>query len=63
MIYYPIPHHHQEAFRSMSRCSCDIEVTEKLCASLILLPVHKEKTIKVQGEFIKGAMEFFNKNL
>jgi dTDP-4-amino-4,6-dideoxygalactose transaminase len=59
MIYYPIPLHHQEAFRSISRCSEDLSVTERLCASVISLPIHTEMTTEVQDEIIQGVTEFF----
>jgi dTDP-4-amino-4,6-dideoxygalactose transaminase len=59
MIYYPIPLHHQKAFRSISRCSEDLAVTERLCASVISLPIHTEMTTKVQDEIIQGVTEFF----
>jgi dTDP-4-amino-4,6-dideoxygalactose transaminase len=59
MIYYPIPLHHQEAFRSISRCFVDLSVTERLCASVISLPIHTEMTTEVQDEIIQGVTEFF----
>jgi UDP-2-acetamido-2-deoxy-ribo-hexuluronate aminotransferase len=59
MIYYPIPLHHQEAFRSISRYSDDLSVTERLCASVISLPIHTEMTTEIQDEIIKGFIEFF----
>lgn len=63
MIYYPIPLHHQEAFRSISRCSEDLSVTERLCASVISLPIHTEMTTEVQDEIIQGVIEFFKNKL
>lgn len=59
MIYYPIPLHHQEAFSSVSRCSVDLSVTERLCASVISLPIHTEMTTEVQDEIIQGVTGFF----
>lgn len=59
MIYYPIPLHHQEAFRSISRCSENLAVTERLCASVVSLPIHTEMTYEVQDEIIQGVTEFF----
>jgi dTDP-4-amino-4,6-dideoxygalactose transaminase len=59
MIYYPIPLHHQEAFRTISRCSEDLSVTERLCKSVISLPIHTEMTTEVQDEIIQGVVEFF----
>ena len=59
MIYYPIPLHHQEAFCSISRRSEDLAVTERLCASVISLPIHTEMTNEVQDEIIHWITEFF----
>jgi UDP-2-acetamido-2-deoxy-ribo-hexuluronate aminotransferase len=59
MIYYPIPLHHQEAFRSISRCADDLSVTERLCKSVISLPIHTEMTSDVQDEIIQRVIEFF----
>lgn len=59
MIYYPIPLHRQEAFRSISRCTEDLSVTERLCSSVISLPVHTEMTTAVQDEIIHAVTQFF----
>lgn len=42
MIYYPIPLHMQNAFKSPRYKAGDFPVTEKLCASVISLPMHTE---------------------
>lgn len=42
MIYYPIPLHMQKAFASDRFKNGDFPVTEKLCASVLSLPMHTE---------------------
>jgi UDP-2-acetamido-2-deoxy-ribo-hexuluronate aminotransferase len=42
MIYYPIPLHMQKAFQDPRYKEGDFPVTEKLCASVISLPMHSE---------------------
>ncbi len=42
MIYYPIPLHMQKAFASDRYKQGDFPVTEKLCASVLSLPMHTE---------------------
>lgn len=42
MIYYPIPLHMQKAFASERFKKGDFPVTEKLCASVLSLPMHTE---------------------
>jgi len=59
MIYYPIPLHQQEAFRSISRCLEDLSGSERLCASVISLPIHTEMTTEVQDKIIQGVTGFF----
>lgn len=42
MIYYPIPLHMQNAYKSDRYKQGDFPVTEKLCASVLSLPMHTE---------------------
>ena len=42
MVYYPIPLHMQKAFSSDRYKQGDFPVTEKLCASVLSLPMHTE---------------------
>lgn len=42
MVYYPIPLHHQKAFASERHKPGDFPVTEKLCATVLSLPIHTE---------------------
>jgi len=42
MIYYPIPLHMQKAYKSERYKEGDFPVTEKLCASVLSLPMHTE---------------------
>lgn len=42
MIYYPIPLHEQNAYKSNRYKSGDFPVTEKLCACVLSLPMHTE---------------------
>jgi dTDP-4-amino-4,6-dideoxygalactose transaminase len=42
MIYYPLPLHHQAAFKDIVKIGCDLSETEKLCCSVLSLPMHTE---------------------
>src|SRR5690606_20755621 len=42
MIYYPIPLHMQKAYSDPRYKAGDFPITEKLCASVISLPMHPE---------------------
>ena len=42
MVYYPIPLHQQNAYKSDRFKNGDFPVTEKLCATVLSLPMHTE---------------------
>jgi dTDP-4-amino-4,6-dideoxygalactose transaminase len=42
MVYYPNPVHKQSAFRGGIRIGSDLSETEKLCKSVLSLPIHAE---------------------
>ena len=42
MIYYPIPLHEQKAYKNSRFKKEDFPVTEKLCATVLSLPIHTE---------------------
>ncbi|HVA98348.1 MAG TPA: DegT/DnrJ/EryC1/StrS family aminotransferase [Bacteroidia bacterium] len=55
MIYYPVPLHLQKAYTDVRYKAGDFPVTEKLCASVISLPMHTEldeDTLKYISESI-----------
>jgi len=41
-IYYPLPLHLQPAFKDIVRIAGDLSVSEKLCSSVLSLPMHTE---------------------
>lgn len=48
MVYYPLPIHHQEAFKWCVRIAMDLTGAEKLCKSVLSLPIHSEMTEEEQ---------------
>jgi dTDP-4-amino-4,6-dideoxygalactose transaminase len=42
MVYYPLPLHHQPAFKPLMRISEDLSVSEKLCQTVLSIPMHTE---------------------
>jgi dTDP-4-amino-4,6-dideoxygalactose transaminase len=42
MIYYPVPSHLQQAFRFLGHHEGDFPVSEKLCNTVLSLPMHTE---------------------
>lgn len=60
MIYYPVPLYKQKAFAEFVEPDFSLSVTEKLCDSVISLPMHTEMQAE-QLEFIaEKVKDFFN---
>lgn len=58
MVYYPVPLHLQKAYLDPRYKEGDFPVTEKLCASVISLPIHTELTDEVQSSIVASVLEF-----
>ena len=61
MIYYPIPLHLQKAYKSARYKAGDFPITEKLCASVISLPMHTELDNETLKYITDSVLEFINK--
>lgn len=61
MIYYPLPLYRQEAFKQFVAPDFILPVTEKLCESVLSLPIHTEMDGETQNYIIEGVKEFFTK--
>ncbi|MBK5284862.1 MAG: DegT/DnrJ/EryC1/StrS family aminotransferase [Bacteroidia bacterium] len=61
MIYYPVPLHMQKAYTDVRYKQGDFPVTEKLCESVISLPVHTEMDEAMLKYICDGVLEFDNK--
>lgn len=60
MIYYPVPLYKQEAFKSYVAADFELPITEKLCETVISLPVHTEMDDETQNYIIECVKDFFN---
>jgi len=58
MIYYPIPLHLQNAYKSERYQEGSFPVTEKLCASVISLPMHTEMDEETLEYITNSVLEF-----
>ena len=58
MIYYPIPLHCQKAYAASHHNSGDFAVTEKLCQSVISLPMHTELDPTVLKYITDAVLQF-----
>jgi dTDP-4-amino-4,6-dideoxygalactose transaminase len=60
MIYYPIPLHLQKAYLDPRYKEGDFPVTEKLCASVMSLPMHTELDQESLKYITDSVLEFVN---
>lgn len=58
MVYYPVPLHLQEAFRSDRYKKGDFPICEGLCQRVISLPIHTEMT-ETELSFITGTIKAY----
>lgn len=62
MIYYPIPLHLQKAYLDPRYKEGDFPITEKLCRSVISLPMHTELDVETLRYIADSVLEFANAN-
>lgn len=60
MIYYPIPLHLQKAYRDERYKQGDFPVTERLCNSVLSLPMHTELDTETVRYITDSVLEFVN---
>ncbi len=60
MIYYPIPLHKQNAYKSNRFIDADFPVTEKLCATVLSLPMHTEMDEETLKYICTNLLELVN---
>jgi UDP-2-acetamido-2-deoxy-ribo-hexuluronate aminotransferase len=60
MIYYPVPLHMQKAYLDPRYKEGDFPVTEKLCNSVISLPMHTELDDEQLQHITSSVLEFIN---
>lgn len=62
MIYYPLPLYRQDAFKNYAAADFALPVTEKLCDSVLSLPIHTEMNEETLSVIAGCVKEFFEKN-
>ncbi len=62
MIYYPVPLHLQKAYSNLNYKKGDLPVTEKICDSVISLPIHTELNNKQLKYITTNILEFLRHN-
>lgn len=59
MIYYPVPLYKQEAFKEFVAPGFCLPATEKLCDSVLSLPIHTEMREETQNYIVESVRGFF----
>lgn len=52
MVYYPLPLHKQEAFKTFCKTSSDFPTADYLCEAVLSLPIHTEMEVDQQAYII-----------
>jgi dTDP-4-amino-4,6-dideoxygalactose transaminase len=60
MIYYPVPLYKQEAFKGYWESGKTLPVTEKLCESVVSLPIHTEMDEELLFHITETVKRFFD---
>jgi len=58
-IYYPLPLHQQNAFKTIARTAGSLSVSEQLCKEVLSLPMHTELTPQIQNRITEQIKAFF----
>jgi dTDP-4-amino-4,6-dideoxygalactose transaminase len=61
MIYYPVPLYKQKAFSESVPSDMTLPVTERLCDSVLSLPIHTEMTDEVFNKITNSVESFFER--
>ncbi len=61
MIYYPLPLHHQKAFKNIVRIGSDLSQSEQLSQSVLSLPMHTELNKEQLNYIVDSIKQFFNR--
>jgi UDP-2-acetamido-2-deoxy-ribo-hexuluronate aminotransferase len=61
MIYYPIPLNEQEAYSYIGKVAENLNITKRLCKSVLSLPMHTELSID-QQVYISDTIKFYLNN-
>ena len=59
MVYYPLPLHHQEAYRDMAKIAGGLENSVELSGRVLSLPMHTELTEEQLHYICKGIKAFY----
>ena len=61
MIYYPVPLHHQNAYKIYNSKNVTYPISEKLCTEVLSLPIHTEMDESTIAMIAENIINFLNK--
>lgn len=59
MVYYPMPLHHQKAFKDIGKTIGNLDISEQLCSEVLSLPIHTEMEAEQLTYIVENIREFF----
>lgn len=59
MVYYPMPLHHQKAFKDIGKIIGNLDISEQLCNEVLSLPIHTEMEVEQLAYIVENIREFF----
>ncbi|MBA3634749.1 MAG: DegT/DnrJ/EryC1/StrS family aminotransferase, partial [Acidobacteria bacterium] len=62
MIYYPVPLYRQNAFKEYVSADFILPITERLCDSVLSLPIHTEMNEEILDMITGKVKSFFEKD-
>ena len=60
MVYYPVPMHRQEAYMRHNQYDSSFQVTEKLCDTVLSLPIHAYISLEEINEVSSAISNYLN---
>jgi dTDP-4-amino-4,6-dideoxygalactose transaminase len=61
MVYYPVPLHLQNAYKSLGYKQGDFPVTEKLCNEVLSLPMYPELDTEQLNHITSTLLAYYDK--
>ena len=61
MVYYPMPLHHQKAYKDIGKTIGNLDISTQLCKEVLSLPIHTEMEIEQLEYITENIRKFFEK--
>jgi UDP-2-acetamido-2-deoxy-ribo-hexuluronate aminotransferase len=61
MVYYPMPLHHQKAYKDIGKIIGNLDISTQLCKEVLSLPIHTEMEVEQLEYITENIRKFFGK--